>query len=155
MVFVLVQFFWFYLLNNINDLVGDKCIVVVYGEKCGICGVYFDLQLFGFNGEVMFDVEGFWCISYFSVVKIIEDRIFSSFFIWLVWRFDICILCNGCVCEMYFFLRDNVKKVLLWGIINKLVYFVVYSMYMMYGMFFEDDMFKFLGDVGYFFDWIK
>ncbi|KAK4194563.1 hypothetical protein QBC40DRAFT_319083 [Triangularia verruculosa] len=153
--FVPVQLPRLYLSNNINDLAGDKCTVIARGERRGVRGAHLDLQLVGRNGEVLLDVEDLRCISYSSVSKTTDDRTFSSPFSRVVWKPDIRTLSNRRAREMYPPPRDNVKKAPSWGITNKLAHFVVYSIYMMYGMLPEDDTPKPAGDVGHFFEWIQ
>ena len=135
-----------------NDIAGDTCTVVARGERRGIRGAYFDLQMLGSNNEVLVSVSSLRCISYSSEVKAL-DKTFSSPFTRLVWKPDIRTLSNRQARQMYSPPEENVEKSPLWGVTNKLAHFVVYSIFESFGKLRDGP--QPAGDVGHFFAWIK
>lgn len=98
------------------------------GERRGIRGTTLDLQMLGHNGDVLLNLDNLRCISYSSAAKPV-DRTFSSPFTRLVWKPDIRTLSNRQARQIYRPSKANVEKSTSWGITNKLVHFVVLSMY--------------------------
>lgn len=147
--FVPVQLSHLYLKN---DIAGDECTIVARGERRGIRGAHLDLQMLGLNGEVLLSVASLRCLGYSSEAKSL-DRTFSSPFTRLAWKPDIRTLSNRQARQMYPSPKENVDNSSLWGVTNKLAYFVVYSMFESFGKLQDGPQPS--GDVGHFFTWIK
>ncbi|XP_044721528.1 polyketide synthase dehydratase domain-containing protein [Hirsutella rhossiliensis] len=135
-----------------NDIVGDTCTVVARGERRGIRSAYLDLQMLGSNGEVLLNVDTLRCVSFSKEAKT-ADRSFASPFTRLVWKPDIRTLSNRQARQIFPPPKANVEKSHLWGILDKLVHFVVLSMYESFGKLRDGPTPS--GDVGHFFDWIR
>ncbi|KAL4893109.1 hypothetical protein BDV59DRAFT_202089 [Aspergillus ambiguus] len=135
-----------------SNIPGETCTVVARGNRRGLRAAYLDLQIRGLDGNLVFSADNLRCISYSSESKI-QDRSFSSPYTRLVWKPAIHTLSNCQARLIYPPPKENVDKSAKWGIMNKLAYFVAYSIYDDFGK--QENGPNPSGDVGHFFAWVQ
>ncbi|KAK1595301.1 beta-ketoacyl synthase domain-containing protein [Colletotrichum navitas] len=137
-----------------NKIAQDVCTVTARGTRRGIRSAHLDLQMLGPDGEVLLSTENLRCVSYSSEARTADDDMtFSSPFTRLVWKPDIRMLTNRQARQLYPPPKQNVERAPLWGITNKVVHLIIFSIYESFGRLADGP--KPSGEVGHFFDWIK
>ncbi|KAH8721524.1 beta-ketoacyl synthase domain-containing protein [Phaeosphaeriaceae sp. PMI808] len=152
--FVPVNFTQLYISTRIpQDL--ESATAVARGERRGLRGAYLDFVLKTSDGRNVLHVEGLRCTSYSRASQSL-DKAYSSPFTRLLWKPDIRALNNSQLRQLYPPPPENVDRAPLWGVVNKLAYAIVYSIYETFaGDSTTAPEPKPSGEVGHFFEWIK
>ncbi|KAH7016593.1 hypothetical protein B0J12DRAFT_635736 [Macrophomina phaseolina] len=154
--FVPVNFSQLYLSNTgiPHDL--ESATVVARGERRGLRSAHLDFAMTTTEGREVLQVEGLRCTSYSRASQSLMGQAYSSPFTRLLWKPDIRALSNSQCRRLFPPPPENVGRAPLWGVMNKLAYAIVYSVYETFaGDSATEPEPRPSGEVGHFFEWIK